>query len=439
MDTAFISQTKTNMSHSEAVITWTWAIIKATFATNLIPKWIASFFTVLYGIIVNWNETIVWLIFLLYFIDLFTWVASAIYRREFESRKFFMGCTKLLVYGIFAAIGVALGQTLGLGNVFLSGIFSFILITDSISILENLDKLWYATPVFLKKYLKVAQENLEKKYLPNETDRRWDDTKAGWFYWAILQSDERAYKLGSTNIEIIPSLNKKTFEYNQLEFAIEFWTNLCTLYAPIWMLSDLTWEEIPKEQRYELCKRRTTQYDWDKNIGWLFTVGRNVVRNWWNENNPNNQIREVSFEIGSKEFYDVLDKWYRINLWYRGNRKYNEDVSDWVLDSSNIGATTYGHSTTLISAVRTKNNKIKLVVDNYAWVKKFNIYSIKDFQAFLDSGIVFHTASVFIYANEKIDVEIDYLKKKYAKTNPEITFNIDKIKEYQEALKDRAN
>lgn len=432
-----ISQTKTNMSHTEAVIAWTWAIIKNTFATNLISKWIASFFTVLYGIIVNWNETIVWLIFLLYFIDLLTWVASAIYKREFESRKFFMWCTKLLVYGIFASIWVALGQTLWLGNIFLSGIFSFILITDSISILENLDKLWYATPVFLKKYLKVAQENLEKKYLW-EIERRWDDKKEWGFYGAILQTDERAYKLWDIGIEVSPSKNKKTFEYNQLEFSWEFGSNLCTLYAPIWMVSDLTWKELTKDERYELCKRRTIQYDWDKNIGWLFTVWRNVVRNWWNENNPNNQIREVSFEIGSKEFYDVLDKWYRVNLWYRGNRKYNEDAADWVLDSANIWPTTYGHSTTIISAVRTKNNKIKLVVDNYEWIKKFNIYSIKDFQAFLDSGIVFHTAAVFIFANSKIDKEIELLKKKYAKSNPKIKFNADKIKEYQNALKDIA-
>jgi len=433
METYFISQTKINMSHVEAVMAWTGAIIKTTFATNIIPKVITSFFTVLYWIIVNWNETIVWLIFLLYWIDLLTWVASALYRREFESRKFFMWCTKLLVYGIFASIWVALWQTLWMWNVFLSGIFSFILITDSISILENLDKLWYATPVFLNRYLRVAKENLERKYL---TEEKIDKTDA--FYGVILKTDERAYKLWATSIEIVPSINKKTFEYNQLEFSWEFGSNLCTLYAPIWMLSDLIWREITKDERHQLCELRTKMYDWDRNIGWLFVEWRNCVRNFWNRNNPTNQIREVSFEIWSKEFYDVIDKWYRINLWYRGNRKYNDDVADWVLDSSSIWATTYGHSTTLIEAKKTKDNKIKLVVDNYEWVKKFNIYSIKDFQEFLDSGIVFHTAAVFIFANTKIDLEIELLKKKYSKTNPKIKFNADKIKEYQNALKDRA-
>lgn len=177
MINTFISQTKTNMSHAEQVVTTTAAIITKTFSINLIPKAVTSFFTVLLWIVTEGNETIIGLIFLLYFIDLITGVAAAIFRRDFQSRKFFMGATKLLVYGAFAAIGVSLWQVLHLGNFFLAWIFAFIIITDSSSILENLEKLWYNTPIFLSKYLKVAQKNLEKKYMwitvseitPNET------------------------------------------------------------------------------------------------------------------------------------------------------------------------------------------------------------------------------------------------------------------------------
>lgn len=152
------------MSHIEAVGTGTVHIIKHTFFDNIMVKSVATFFTTVYWLIVTWNETIIWLIFLLYFIDLFTGVASALYKKEFESRKFFMWCTKLLIYWIFAVIGISLWQVLWMWNFFLTWILAFIIITDSSSILENLEKLWYTTPLFLRKYLKVAQKNLNDKY-----------------------------------------------------------------------------------------------------------------------------------------------------------------------------------------------------------------------------------------------------------------------------------
>lgn len=170
MNNYITSQINTNMSHIELVVTGTWAIITKTFATNLIPKAVTSFFTVFYGLIVTGNETIIGAIFLLYFIDLFTWVSAALYNREWESRKFFMWCTKLLIYWIFAAIWVSLWEALYLWNFFLSGIFAFIVITDSSSILENLEKLWYHTPIFISKYLKVAQKNLERRYTDSITN-----------------------------------------------------------------------------------------------------------------------------------------------------------------------------------------------------------------------------------------------------------------------------
>lgn len=152
------------MSHIEQVATWTIAIIKNTFTINIIQKTIATFFTTLYWLIVHWNETIIWMILLIYFIDFFSWTISALIRKEFESRKFFMWCTKLLIYWIFMVIWVSIWEVLNLWNFFLSGVFAFILITDSSSILENLEKLWYTTPIFLTKYLKKAKENLSDKY-----------------------------------------------------------------------------------------------------------------------------------------------------------------------------------------------------------------------------------------------------------------------------------
>ena len=141
---------KIKMSHLEQVVTGTWIIVKTTFTTNIL--------------IIDWNETIIWLIIIIYGIDFITWTWSALYQKIFESRKFFMWATKLLIYGIFMVIWVSLWEVLHLWNFFLSWIFAFILITDSSSILENLEKLGYHTPLFLRKYLKEAQKNLSDKY-----------------------------------------------------------------------------------------------------------------------------------------------------------------------------------------------------------------------------------------------------------------------------------
>lgn len=245
------------------------------------------------------------------------------------------------------------------------------------------------------------------------------------FYGAILETDIRDYKLGWSTIEIQKAPFSETHEYNQLEFSKEFGSNLCTLYAPIGMLSDLTGKDI--SERHNLCAIRSKMPDFDPSIGGYLVEWNNCVRKWWNEANPTNQIRQFSVTIGDDNFMDALEKGYRINIGYRGNRKYNEDSNDGVLDNYDIGITSYWHSTTC----KLVNGNV--IVDNYKGVKKFNTYSIKDFNAFLKSGIVFNTAYLFLFANDAIDSEIALLKDKWKDSG--ITFNADKIKEYAEFLK----
>lgn len=176
------------------------------------------------------------------------------------------------------------------------------------------------------------------------------------FYGAILKEDPRDYKLGGTSIVIPDVFNSETHEYNQLEFAKLFGSNLCTLYAPIGMLSDLIGRWV--ENREELCKLRTEMYDFDPAIGGYLVEGNNCVRNWWNRNNPGNQIRQ--FSITREELLEALSKGHRVNIGYRGNSAYNLDASDGTLDSVDIGKTSYGHSTTA------KIVDGEVIVDNYS-------------------------------------------------------------------------
>lgn len=153
------------------------------------------------------------------------------------------------------------------------------------------------------------------------------------FYGAILKGDPRDYQLRGSKIEIPVCESKKTFEYNQLEFKDKYGTNLCTLYAPIGMLSDLIGAEIA--EREELCEIRTKLPDFNPVYGGELVKGDNCVRNWWNKRNPDRQIRQ--FALDRAELFEALEKGYRINIGYRGNKNYNQDVSDGVLDSLDIG------------------------------------------------------------------------------------------------------
>ena len=65
-------------------------------------------------------------------------------------------------------------------------------------------------------------------------------------------------------------------------------------------------------------------------------------------------------------------------------------------------------------------------------MKPYNVYSIRDFRKFLDSGIVFQTTYLFLFANDAIDAEIALLKDKFKDSG--VTFNAEKIKELHDKL-----
>lgn len=88
------------------------------------------------------------------------------------------------------------------------------------------------------------------------------------FYGAIEKEDARDFKLGAdTAIEIENAPFQATHEYNQLEYCVEFGTNLCTCYASIGMLSDLLGREITAEERKELAKTRYGMPDFNPSVG----------------------------------------------------------------------------------------------------------------------------------------------------------------------------
>lgn len=89
-------------------------------------------------------------------------------RREFQSGKFFKGATKLLVYGVFLWVAVSLDKAVGHGAAFSWAMMFYIIVTDSVSIIENLDALGYQTPNWIRKYLLDAKKKMDEGETPKK-------------------------------------------------------------------------------------------------------------------------------------------------------------------------------------------------------------------------------------------------------------------------------
>lgn len=107
-------------------------------------------------------------IFALYCIDFITWFIVAMKNRNVSSFRFLKGALKLAVYLVLIFIAIMADNLISFApNVFLPFMYAFIIGTDSISILENLSKLWFNVPIKFVKYLEVYMHKQEKKIEDN--------------------------------------------------------------------------------------------------------------------------------------------------------------------------------------------------------------------------------------------------------------------------------
>lgn len=100
----------------------------------------------------------------LYVVDFSTGILKTLKSRDFSSRKFFRGATKLVVYGICLLVAHALDMALHTSDIWMSFMLAYVIVNDSISILENLEELSPgSTPKFLAQYLSIVRRRLEEQ------------------------------------------------------------------------------------------------------------------------------------------------------------------------------------------------------------------------------------------------------------------------------------
>lgn len=127
------------------------------------------------------NEVLIKIVVFLYLADLILWVVKAVKYKIFSSFQFWRWVFKLAVYWILLAIWFSVDKALPFEFV-LSLMFSFIIITDASSILENLEQLWFRTPTFLRRILQIHKERffmdqVEKYTWYNLTNKYIEDIK----------------------------------------------------------------------------------------------------------------------------------------------------------------------------------------------------------------------------------------------------------------------
>lgn len=210
--------------------------------------------------------------------------------------------------------------------------------------------------------------------------------------WAILDYDERDFILGG---EIsLPDILSPTYEYNQLEWKDEYGYCLCTIYAPIWVVSDNTNITITGKQRKELVEQRYNLPDFDANVWWLLSEGINITRKYY----KSIWYKVSSLRINTKEdLFNLLDKWYRVNIWMIVKDDFIEDTQkDWILNSTPIWNPKYGHSTSI------KKIWDNFIIDNYKWTHTYNKILINDLQNLIDEWIIYEWAFVLFLDKSNI-------------------------------------
>lgn len=211
------------------------------------------------------------------------------------------------------------------------------------------------------------REILYSKYLKMEENVLW--------CLGIWEQDTD-YTLCTGFEDVLPTLYKQDEEryfYNQYQWS---WSKVsCTIFAAAGMLSDLMNYKFSEAELKEMDEMSYERWR-VRGQGWYVQSAVKCVADWWNaKSNLTKSYWKVAYYRISKYddeiIEDIIDKFYTLDTNYSGNKKYNEDKNDWVLDWIEFGASTYWHSVDVI-----KYNGKRCIKDSEVWTP---VYELKHF------------------------------------------------------------
>lgn len=179
------------------------------------------------------------------------------------------------------------------------------------------------------------------------------------------------------------------YQYNQ------FWqkrsTKSCTVFSPVWAVSDLWNTEI---DLWEIKEWDDESYNNGrrKDSGWYVAFWVEHICKCWNNSKHWKELWLVAYYSFALKDNALLQKIfnhrYTVCTGYQWNTTYNADKNDnWILNWTSFWTSTYGHAVNTIRGITTPAR----VKDNYKW-SKHNIYDIeheyKDIPCFYERGYI---------------------------------------------------
>lgn len=241
-------------------------------------------------------------------------------------------------------------------------------------------------------------------------------------YWGVIATGEKEtdYQLAGGELELPTPRN--TFHMNEIEYHQPKVSAVsCTVHGAAGALSDLTGFKFTTEQLAFFWKEALLRGA-DPSIGWYTASAVDLVRNL-----SKNIIGEefMSFRVSFKEddVYTALDMGYSAVCSFRGNKKYNEDKLDGILNALEFGTTTYGHCVRMVGTV--ERDVYEIVIDNYIETKGAkNRYKVsrENLAKLVANGVFMENAYVFAY------------KRDFEKMEQETVVPIWAVKSWQKAL-----
>lgn len=218
------------------------------------------------------------------------------------------------------------------------------------------------------------------------------------------------YTLTEWLLDALPTLYQQDeiiYQYNQWKY--EWGTKSCTIFSPIWAISDLFNVEIPASV-IEAWDKDSYNHWRKQGEWWWVALGVEHIADKWNESEYAKRYWKVAFysvELKDDDLIKwILDKRYTICTWFNWNTAYNNDKDkDGVLNGTEFWRSTYGHAVSAIWGIDTPSR----IKDNYYKTKKYNIYGVE--HEFSDIPCFFEKWYIYTKVAEDALEEVKRLNK----------------------------
>jgi len=217
--------------------------------------------------------------------------------------------------------------------------------------------------------------------------------------WLIDEVSDNDYLFWSDNITINQNTNKDKYWYNQ---ALQLRTrNACVIYWNCGVISDLTWYKFSEAEILEIVYLAEKSYGWSESWWMAFARWTDCVRNWWNKKFPDNKLITFRLDIWSEKFFEALDKWHSLTVWYKTSKDYLLDSQeDWEIQWEDFKKN-WWHLVRLYK----KWNNLR-IIDNYDWKKIYNDYINNKIEKLQKNWVYCISAYLYLFNNDYMSEQI---------------------------------